>query len=353
MNTKVQRQHLSKEQIQVRKRFIGATFVSCIVIGLVAGTIHVLELGKNRMQQMRSMAGYELEKEKTRVRAAGEDLFLADRHEKGVTKVEKYTVADVKSMLPEGDWKELSTMIKIPAGEFTMGTDDLKTDVQNRPSFKVNVGEYYIDKYPVTNAQYALFVAETGHRAPLNWVKGRIPADLEKHPVTMISWFDAKAYAEWAGKRLPTEAEWEKAARGTDGRRWPWGNQMDSTKLNTYYNIGNTTEVGRFPQGASPYGVMDMAGNVQEWVANDFIPYGGTSAPKSLFAAKVPQIPTDAKERNLRMVEFVETEERYKVMRGGSWKSDPFSTSTYHRNFSWPNFTSDFYGFRTVKDDRK
>lgn len=341
---------LSKEQIAVRKRFIGATFVSCMVIGLVGGTIHVLELGANKMQQMRDLAGYDLVKEKDRIRAAGQDLYLADRHEKGRTGDVSYTLEEAKALLTPEQWEMLSEMVLVPDGPFVMGTDSLKSDSQNRPQHSVSVPAYKIDKFPVTNAEYALFVASSGHRPPIHWVKGKIPKGMNLHPVTMVSWFDAQAYAEWAGKRLPTEAEWEKAARGTDGRRWPWGDMMDSSKLNTYYNTGSTTEVGAFPEGVSPFGAMDMSGNVQEWVANDFIPYAESTAPTDLFAAKVPQIPTDAKDRSLRMVEFVETEERYKVMRGGSWKSDPFSTSTYHRNFSWPNFASDFYGFRTVKN---
>lgn len=350
MNTRISRPSLTKEQIQIRKRFIGATFVTCIVTALVFGTIHVLELGANRMQQMRDLAGYDISKEKDRIRAAGQDLYLADRHEKGQTHTDSYTIEEARSLLTEQQWQMLAEMVVIPEGEFIMGTDSLKSDSQNRPQHKVFVKSYKIDKHLVTNAEYALFVAETGYRAPLNWPNGKIPEGLKLHPVTMVSWFDATAYTDWAKKRLPTEAEWEKAARGTDGRRWPWGDKMDSSFLNTYYNKGSTTKIDAYPQGASPYGVLDMSGNVQEWVANDFIPYSGSAAPETLFAAKVPQIPTDAKDRSLRMVEFVETEERYKVMRGGSWKSDPFSTSTYHRNFSWPNFTSDFYGFRTASD---
>ena len=350
MSSHVKVKTLNKDQVAVRKRFIGATFVSCLVLALVGGTVHVLELGANKMQQMRDLAGYDLSKETDRIRAAGQDLYLADRHEKGSTGDVSYTVEEAQALLTNEQWESLSVMVTIPDGTFVMGTDSLKSDSQNRPQHAVSVHAYEIDKFPVTNSEYALFVASSGYHPPIHWTKGKIPKGLKLHPVTMVSWFDAKAYADWAGKRLPTEAEWEKAARGEDARRWPWGNEMDSSKLNTYYNTGWTTEVGSFPEGASPYGVMDMSGNVQEWVVNDFTPYSGSAAPTDLFSAKVPQIPTDAKDRSIRMVEFVETEERYKVMRGGSWKSDPFSTAAYHRNFSWPNFASDFYGYRTVKN---
>jgi iron(II)-dependent oxidoreductase len=231
-----------------------------------------------------------------------------------------------------------------------MGTDSERADVQDRPQRTVELPAFRIDKYPVTNAQYARFVAATGNRPPIHWENGKIPEGMELNPVTMVSWFDAKRYAEWAGKRLPTEAEWERAARGTDGRRWPWGDDMDSSRLNTYYLLGSTTEVEKYPSGASPDGVMDMAGNVSEWVADDFQPYPGGNAPSELFQAKVPVLPKTSAERSLKVVDFMSTKEKYKVLRGGSWKSDPFSTSAYHRNFSWPNFASNFFGFRCAQD---
>ncbi|MDX1812503.1 MAG: SUMF1/EgtB/PvdO family nonheme iron enzyme, partial [Gammaproteobacteria bacterium] len=230
------------------------------------------------------------------------------------------------------------------------GTDNLKTDSQNRPAHKVALPDYYIDKFPVTNAQYARFVAETGYRVPLNWKKGRFLPEISLHPVTMVSWFDAKAYCGWAKKRMPTEAEWEKAARGTDERRWPWGDAMDVKKLNTYYSVGSTSSVDTYKDGVSPYGVYDMAGNVIEWVADNFEPYKNTDAPETVFKAK-KQVVSDSKEDiEKKVAKFVETDEKYKVMRGGSWKGDPFSTSSYHRSYSWPNLTSDFYGFRCAKD---
>jgi len=340
---------ISKQQLAIRKRYLGATFVTLIVVTLIAGTVHVLELGQNRMNQMRNLASYDLKEEQSRLRAAGEIHFRNKDYEKRKNEALPYSIAEAKALLTEAQWAEVNTMMAVPAGAFIMGTDNKKTDAQNRPAHHLDLAAYEIDKHPVTNAQYALFVAETGHIAPFHWKDGRIPDELALHPVTMVSWFDAMKYAAWAGKHLPTEEQWEKAARGQDGRRWPWGNSMERTRLNTYYNQGATTPIGAYPRGASPFGVYDMAGNVSEWMANDFLAYANSVASDGIFKAKVAQIPLDPGDREKRMVEFVETDQRYKVMRGGSWKSDPFSTSAYHRNFALPFMASDFFGFRCAK----
>ncbi len=339
----------TKAQIAQRRRYVGATLVTCVVLSLIGGTIHVLELGSNRMLDMRNKANIDLAEEQEHIRAAGEELYVQQRHENVPTKT-TYTVAEAEALLTPEQWAEVETSIIIPAGPFTMGTDNPRSDSYNKPARNVELKEFKIDKYPVTNAQYARFVAATGYLPPLDWEDGRIPPGKERHPVTMVSWFNAAAYAEWAGKRLPNEAEWEKAARGDDGRRWPWGNTMDPDRLNTYYSVGSTTAVGSYPSGASPYGVMDMAGNVSEWTENDFVPYPGSEAQDEVFKAKVAQIPKSGKERSMRVVDFAITDELYKVMRGGSWKGDPFSTSGYHRNFAWPQAASDFFGFRCAQD---
>jgi iron(II)-dependent oxidoreductase len=125
---------------------------------------------------------------------------------------------------------------------------------------------------------------------------------------------------------------------------------MDTQKINTYYNVGDTTEVTKYANGASPYGVFDMSGNVQEWVHDQFAPYEDSDAPENLFKAKVPMLPQSKAEQRMSIAAFQETDLRYKVMRGGSWKSDPFSTAAYHRNFQWPQKTTDFYGFRCAAD---
>ncbi|CAH1388127.1 formylglycine-generating enzyme family protein [Candidatus Nitrotoga sp. M5] len=335
---------LPAADIARRKRYLSATFVVCFVLLAIGITLYVVSQGFDRMGDMRSSATYDLKDEYSRIRAAGEDLVLHSRHEAEKNKAVGYSAIEVESLLSKEEWLEIESMVLIPDGAFLMGTDLERADVQNHPQHTVNLPAFWINKYPVTNAQYAKFVVATSHRPPLNWKEGKIPHGEILRPVTMVSWYDASAYAKWAGKRLPSEAEWEKSARGNDGRRWPWGNKMDPDRLNTYYNVGSTTNVNVYLNGASPYGVMDMAGNVSEWMADDFAPYPGTDAPPDLFKGKILQA------TNKKEVEIVPAGRRYKVLRGGSWKGDPFSTSVFHRNFAFANFASDFFGFRCASD---
>ena len=316
---------------------------------MIGGTVHVLKLGANRMTDMRDRASYDLNEMSSHLRAAGEDVMLHRENEYQLVETSTYNNAEVEALLSAEQWAEVNTMIAVPAGRFYMGTDRKRSDAYDRPRHSVNLSGFRIDKYPVTNAQYARFVTATKHRPPLHWEDGKVPAGLELHPVTMVSWYDAASYAEWAGKRLPTEQEWEKAARGEHGIRWPWGDQMDIKRLNTYYSIGSTTSVLRFTEGASPYGVMDMAGNVSEWTADDFAAYQGTDAAAEVFKGKIA-VANTPQDQAMKVVDLVAVDEKYKVLRGGSWKSDPFSTANYHRNFSWPNYASDFFGFRCAAD---
>ncbi|MBI3989799.1 MAG: SUMF1/EgtB/PvdO family nonheme iron enzyme [candidate division NC10 bacterium] len=160
-----------------------------------------------------------------------------------------------------------SEMVLIPAGEFQIGSDanDSEALSNEKPRHKVYLDAYSIDKYEVTNALYKRFMEPTGRAAPAYWYDDKLNGPTQ--PVVGVSWHDADAYCKWAGKRLPTEAEWEKAARGTDGRKYPWGDQWDASRANTEaLKVGKTVAVGSYPSGVSPYGVHDLAGNVWEWV---------------------------------------------------------------------------------------
>ncbi len=316
-----------------------ATLVVCITLAMVGGSLHVLKLGALRMNEMQSKASYDVNDMGSRIRAAGEELYLHEYNENQSAGTQTYSPEEAQALLTAEQWLDFTSMVTIPAGIFTMGTDDNRSNDPNKPAHLVQVKAFKIDKYPVTQAAYARFIAENRYRIPLNWTEGRIPNGILLQPVTMVSWYNARDYCAWVGKRLPTEAEWEKAARGTDARRWPWGSAMHPENLNTYYKVGHITDVNAYPQGASPYGVMDMSGNVQEWIADEFSPYPGTTASKEVFQAKEldPTYHRGSEEKE-RVIYF--------VMRGGSWKSDPFSTTAYHRNFSMPNYASDFFGFR-------
>lgn len=181
-----------------------------------------------------------------------------------------------------------SVMVHVPAGDFYMGSrdsDDASADDDEKPMHPVSLDDFWIDKYEVTNEQFAHFLNEKGNQEKdgVSWVNveeegsniiyedGQYEpkSGYGDHPVTYVSWYGAQSYCQWAGKRLPTEAEWEKAARGTDGKIWPWGNDWDEEKVNSKdAGPGHTTAVGNYQDGTSPYGCMDMAGNAWEWVAD-------------------------------------------------------------------------------------
>jgi len=226
-----------------------------------------------------------------------------------------------------------SESLLIPAGPFFMG-----------PSRReVHLDAFYVDKTPVTNRQFARFVAVTGYkptdpnagRFVAHWARGMIPRGLEDHPVVNVSWDDACAYASWAGKRLPTEAEWEKAARGTDGRKYPWG-KTEPSPVRAHYGGKHrgTAPVGAYPDGASPYGALDMAGNVWEWCEDvddlAFYEDGPTRNPRN----------TQRTTRSLY------------VMRGGSWLFGAQSLRTYSRTSFEPHYRFAGGGFRCARAAR-
>jgi formylglycine-generating enzyme required for sulfatase activity len=190
--------------------------------------------------------------------------------------------------LPAASPARAQEMVRVPAGAFTMGTDDGPAD--ERPAHSVTLRAFEIDRLPVKNAQFALFLERRGaahadgrryfdwddsdariHRAGERW---RADAGFADHPVIEASWLGAAEYCRSVGKRLPTEAEWEKAARGTDARRYPWGSEApDASRARFGGRYGDIEPVGSRPAGASPYGALDMAGNVWQWVSSAYRPY--------------------------------------------------------------------------------
>jgi formylglycine-generating enzyme required for sulfatase activity len=218
--------------------------------------------------------------------------------------------------------------VQIPAGEFWMGTREQDIpELMNRyggerdwyewevPQHKVPLPAYAISRTPITNAQYRLYVDATGHEPPEHWEEGRPPKGKETHPVVNVTWHDAMDYCGWlsaaTGKTilLPSEAEWEKAARGDEDRRsFPWGDTFDATWCNSQeLGLGETTPTGTFPHGASPYGCLDMSGNVWEWTRSLW----GKNFAEPEF--KYPYDPTDGRE------ELQAGNDVFRVLRGGSF----------------------------------
>jgi formylglycine-generating enzyme required for sulfatase activity len=265
-----------------------------------------------------------------------------------------------------------SDMAFIPPGEFTMGTPEGRDGFPDEhPERRVYLSGYLIDRFEVTNQAYAVFVQATGHRAPENsnraatlWVNNQPVPGIEQHPVINVSWDDAAAYCRWVGNRLPTEAEWEKAARGTDGRRYPWGNEWDFTRANSasywaqrtieftsgadwdaFWIKGDgariakekgiqgevlTMPVDSFPHSVSPYGLFGMAGNAAEWVQDWYDP---NYYPQALLS--------DPSGPNRGAI---------KAMRGGSWLKPARSLRTSDRDWGTMDSRPSGTGFRCAKD---
>ena len=242
--------------------------------------------------------------------------------------------------------------IPIPPGEFLMGTTDSRWQELRAltgkypfnhecPQHPVNLAGHLIGRYPVTNQDYQEFVEATQHRVPfrddewsrdMNWdlAKRTFPPGKAHHPVTLVSWHDARAYCAWFGGRLPSEAEWEKAARGDDGREWPWGNQWQPDRCNSgETGIRNTTPVDQYGiRGESPYGVADMAGNVWEWCSSlpDTYPYRAD----------------DGREANIPAGK--------RAQRGGAWGLSQWEVRCAVRGAAHPDDFGFNVGFRVVMD---
>ncbi|UCH93309.1 MAG: SUMF1/EgtB/PvdO family nonheme iron enzyme [Candidatus Aminicenantes bacterium] len=247
---------------------------------------------------------------------------------------------------------EDSEMILIPGGNFIYGgrEDDKEASAWEKPRQTIYLPAFYMDIYPVTNRQYCQFLNEVnpGEEKLQNWIslsgeegneKCRInkkkniywfEPGYEDYPVIYVSWFGAEAYAQWAGKRLPDEVEWEKAARGTEGRRYPWGNEFNKNLCNSAESgIGHTTPVNAYPQGKSLYGCFDMAGNVWEWCADWFDENNDKTGPGS--SLKGPKYGTT------------------RIARGGSWFIDSRNCRASNRTGNSPDYRFHSLGFRLAR----
>ena len=221
-------------------------------------------------------------------------------------------------------------MVTIPAGPFVRGT--MSGGFDEQPQRTIHLDTFSIDRYEVTNHQYQQFVAATGHRKaapPSRYAKSMGKMRSPNQPVVYVSWDDAVAYCRWKGKRLPTEAEWEKAMRGTDGRLWPWGNQEKPNGANwgrVQDGHDVSARVGTFPTDQSPYGVMDGAGNVMEWVADWY---------QEAYYKDSPDKDPPSPEFGI-----------FRVMRGGGYTTTGGDLRITSRSKMVPDFRDETIGFR-------
>ena len=210
-----------------------------------------------------------------------------------------------------------------------MGSNERWDD--EAPEYIESVEKFYIDVYEVTNAEYEKFTHNTKREVPYHWSNGIVPKNKKNHPVIYVNWYDAEGYCKWEGKRLPTEQEWEKAARGESGNIYPWGNTWAIDKSNHPYKGSTGTEpVGSYPNGTSPYGLYDMSGNVWEWVDSFYLPHPGNNINRGEYG----------------------TDKR--VLKGGSWfdclsYGCGLSAPTFNRSFFTPEVRNNSFGFRCAK----
>lgn len=220
--------------------------------------------------------------------------------------------------------------VSVPAGKFLMGSEeqvDIAPFADEAPQHRFELPVFSIARTPVTNAQYKVFVDATGHPRPGHWLQGRIPSGREDHPVTYVDWDDACAFCCWAGVRLPSEAEWEKVARSADGRLWPWGDRAPGpSRCNSANTFGDTTSVYAFPQGASPYGVLDLAGNACEWTSSLYRSY--------------PYCPEDGRETRSSRAQ--------RVVRGGTYNHAERYLRCASRQGFYPTARDVYTGFRVA-----
>ena len=263
---------------------------------------------------------------------------------------------------------ERAGMVLVPAGEFRMGSlpNDKSAMLDEQPQRVLSLPAFFIDQLEVTTIEYKRFLNATGWPPPPSWPKGQYAEGHDFLPVTEVTWWDATAYARWAGKRLPAEAEWEKAARGTDGRRFPWGDKFSRDAAN---NDETLLPVGSKPRGASPFDAVDMAGNAAEWTASVYAPYpeldaalppefGGSAAAAPAAGGAGAAVVGSGAEATIRpkdpRLKFFTADElrdtRPRVYRGGSFNSYARFLRCANREKEDPGARWNNLGFRCVAD---
>ncbi|WP_454062884.1 formylglycine-generating enzyme family protein [Candidatus Nitrospira salsa] len=232
--------------------------------------------------------------------------------------------------------EDTKNMAHIPRGEFTMGSNEHGDEKPHQ----VVLDAYHIDKFEVSNKDYKEFLKDTGHTSPAYWDDPRLSGT--DQPVVGVNWYDASKFCEWKGKRLPTEAEWERAAKGKQGSHYPWGHELSKEKANYGQNVGKTTAVNSYPEGVSEYGLYNMAGNVFEWVSDWYDPKYYDDSP-----AMNPQGPATG-------INFA-NQGAVKVLKGGSWLAPSTSLHTSHRFWNQPenNSYGVGLGFRCAKSESR
>lgn len=322
-----------------------AISITLVVLILIAGAIQIVGLASNRINRLSQESVRTHGKEPGNFRPMGGVVPRLSASLPVVKEANGSSEKDLKATAqivivthgiapPKG-------YVYIPPGPFVMGSEDPFANFDEKPVHKVYLPGYFIKKTPVTNREYKRFIDSNHYIAPPGWKNRAYPVSKGDHPVTFVSYDNAVDYAHWEGSRLCTEEEWEKAARGGDNRLWPWGNDWDPRRANANYTVGDTTPVKRYSAGISPYGLYDMAGNVFEWTGSSYAPYPGNTANKARFLAYKVDATGTLQQVKGRV---------YKVLRGGSWKSDQYSARTSARNPTWPDYASDFFGFRTCRD---
>lgn len=316
-------------------------YVDGTAIGTTPLSNHQIDTGVRRKKQVEvglELSGYQSRVVRLTLKGGEITPWDVPLEKVGTSKQQQQPQSSPQPAPPSGRVPE--GMVLIPAGEFQMGSDHNEGYSDEKPVNTVYVDAFYMDKYEVTVGQYKAFILATGHEAPL--LTSYSPTD--QHPMIYVSWYDAMAYSAWAGKRLPTEAEWEKAARGgLVGKKYPWGDTIDMGKANHGNNMSKASPVGSY--AANGYGLYDMAGNVKEWCLDEY--------DMNFYKRIIPRRNPVSGENSIKWIlDNYKNVKSRRVVRGGSWVNGSLSARCAHRSSYRPTSgisTNKQTGFRCVR----